>query len=112
MDEPDWDEKRADDAPDWVFDTSREPDDSGDYAAATEDRLGVGEIGERHPKAYDRWTPPADADLVTAYLAGRRIEELAEDFGRQPSAIQRRLERLAFVEMTRRRATPTSAKPG
>jgi hypothetical protein len=50
-------------------------------------RPGIGEIRERHHKAYDRWSPEAEAELVAAYLAGRSIEQLAADFERQPRAI-------------------------
>jgi hypothetical protein len=109
MDEPDWDEEIAG-PPDWVFDAAREPDDDGEDAALDQ-RPGISEIRKVHRKAYDRWTPRADADLAAAYLAGRSIEQLAASFERQPSAIKRRLERLAFAAMTRARVTPPTAEP-
>jgi hypothetical protein len=84
----------------------------GEQAGPSEARPGIGEIRERHRKAYDRWTPETDAKLVASYLAGRRIEQLAADFERQPSAIVRRLEKLAFAELTSRRVPPEDAAPG
>ncbi|WP_229068991.1 hypothetical protein [Actinoplanes sp. DH11] len=110
MDEPDWDKEPAG-TPDWIYDAARGPDADAGYDAATE-RPGIAEVRERHRKAYDPWTPRLDADLAAAYLAGRTIDQLAAEFERQPSAIQRRLERIAFAAMTRARPTPRSAEPG
>jgi hypothetical protein len=76
-----------------------------------DDRPGIGEIRQRHPKAYDRWSPEAEAELVAGYLAGRSIEQLAAEFERQPSAIQRRLEKHAFAEWSRSRTAPNDAGP-
>ncbi|MEV4642458.1 hypothetical protein AB0J80_34455 [Actinoplanes sp. NPDC049548] len=109
MDEPDWDEAPASE-PDWVYDTAVEPD-VGDEESPSADRPDIAKIRERHRKAYDRWTPRADAELAAAYLAGQTIEQLAADFQRQPSAIQRRLEKIAFAAMTRARTTPDIAEP-
>jgi DNA-directed RNA polymerase specialized sigma24 family protein len=108
MDEPVWDEEAAG-PPDWVFDAAREPDGDGE-GAGLDERPGIAEIRKRHRKAYDRWSPRADAELAAAYLAGRSIEQLAASFERQPSAIRRRLERLAFAAMTRARAAPPDAE--
>jgi hypothetical protein len=72
---------------------------------------GIGEIRERHKKAYDLWTPEADAELLASYLAGRAVAQLAADFERQPNAIVRRLEKLAFAELTARRARQGDAAP-
>ncbi len=109
MDEPVWDEEPVRE-PDWVYDGPGEPDWDGE-AASTDERPGIGEIRERHPKAYDRWTPQAEAEMVAAYLAGRSIDQLAVDFERQPSAILRRLEKVAFAEMNQRRAAPHNTEP-
>jgi hypothetical protein len=85
---------------DRVYDAPTEPDDGSDEPAAGQG-YGIAEIRERHPKAYDRWTPQADASLTAGYLAGMTIDQLAAEFERQPSAIQRRPERIAFAAMTR-----------
>jgi hypothetical protein len=109
MDEPEWDDAAMGE-PDWVLDGPGAFDRDGNPDAA-DDRPNIAAIREQHRQAYARWTRQADAELVTAYLAGRSIEQLAADFERQPSAIQRRLERLAFAAMTRRRVTPQKAEP-
>lgn len=54
----------------------------------------VTEVRRQHPNAYARWTPEADAELLSAYRAGHDVTALAETFGRQPSAILSRLNRL------------------
>jgi DNA-directed RNA polymerase specialized sigma24 family protein len=105
LDEPDWDAEPARE-PNWVFDPPHEPDwDDGTTGGPTR-RAGIGEIRERYGRAYDPWTPQAEAELVAAYLAGRSIDQLAADFERQPSAILRRLEKAAFAEMNKRRSIP------
>jgi hypothetical protein len=109
MDESDWDDEPSG-VPDWVLDGTRGPDSGGEGADVGE-RPGISEIRERHRKAYDRWTPKAEADLVAAYLAGQSIDQLAADFERQPSAIRRRLEKAALAEMDRKRANPDDSEP-
>ncbi|KAB1912279.1 hypothetical protein AB0J94_33045 [Micromonospora noduli] len=114
MDEPDWDEQKRGE-PDWVYDPPDEEDgyDLADAGVGLKsDPAGIAEIRQRHPKAYDPWTPQADSELMKGYLAGHSIDELAVSFERQPSAIQRRLERLAFAEMSRHRAVPGAPEPG
>jgi hypothetical protein len=107
MDEPDWDREPVSE-PDWVYDPPGEPDPSND-AAAGEETSG---LRQRHPMAYERWTAEAEAKLVAGYLAGRSVDQLAVEFGRRPSAIQRRLERHAFAEWSQRHTAPNNAEPG
>ncbi|MDG9677607.1 hypothetical protein [Micromonospora sp. DH14] len=114
MDEPDWDEQERGE-PDWVYDPPAEEDghDLADTGAGPKSHPPkIAAIRQHHPQAYDQWTPQADSDLVKGYLAGRTIDELAVSFERKPSAIQRRLERLAFAELSRHRATPDPPEPG
>ena len=106
MDEPDWDRATTSE-PDWVYDPPGELDPS-DKALAGEAIPG---IRQRHPMAYERWSPEAEAKLVAGYLAGRTVDELAVEFGRRPSAIQRRLEQHAFAEWSQRRTAPSDAEP-
>lgn len=54
------------------------------------------EIRTRHPNAYERWTAPDDSLLLAGYRDGRSIEDLAQEFSRQPSAIESRLSKLAL----------------
>jgi hypothetical protein len=52
---------------------------------------------EQHRAAYARWTEEEDARLAAEFAAGRTVEELAERFGRKPSAIVSRLRRLGLL---------------
>ena len=54
----------------------------------------VEEIRRQHPNAYMPWTAEADAALLAAHQAGHDVAALADTFGRQPSAIRSRLNRL------------------
>lgn len=54
----------------------------------------VEEIRRQHPKAYMPWTAEADAALLAAHQAGHDVAALADTFGRQPSAIRSRLNRI------------------
>ncbi|MBX7264779.1 hypothetical protein KIF24_01050 [Micromonospora sp. Llam7] len=114
MDEPDWDEQERGE-PDWVYDPPAEEDgyDLADTGAGPKSHpVGIAKIRQHHPKAYRLWTRQADSELMKGYLAGRSIDELAVSFERQSSAVQRRLERLAFVELSRHRTVPGAPEPG
>jgi transposase-like protein len=52
---------------------------------------------QQHRAAYARWTEEEDARLAAEFAAGRSVEELAERFGRKPSAIVSRLRRLGLL---------------
>jgi hypothetical protein len=106
MDESDWDREPVSE-PDWVYDPPGEPDPS-DEAVAGEETQGV---RQRPPMAYERWSPEAEAKLVAGYLAGRSIDELAVEFGRRSTAIQRRLEQHAFAEWSQRHRASNAAEP-
>jgi len=54
----------------------------------------VEDIRRQHPNAYMPWTAEADAALLAAHQAGHDVAALADTFGRQPSAIRSRLNRL------------------
>jgi hypothetical protein len=62
----------------------------------TDSRPTLSEIRVRYPNAYERWSPSDDARLMAGHREGRSIEELAGEFGRQPSAIEARLVKLAL----------------
>ncbi|MFC7547181.1 hypothetical protein [Plantactinospora sp. GCM10030261] len=59
-------------------------------------RPTVDEIRTRYPNAYERWTALDDSRLLAGYRDGRSMEDLAQEFGRQPSAIESRLSKLAL----------------
>jgi hypothetical protein len=58
----------------------------------------VEEARKEHKAAYARWTEEEDARLAAEFAAGRTVEELAELFGRKPSAIVSRLRRLKLSD--------------
>lgn len=54
----------------------------------------VAGIRKQYPNACTPWTAEADAALLAACQAGHDMPTLADTFGRQPSAIRSRLNRL------------------
>ena len=54
----------------------------------------IAQIRSQYPNAYTPWTAEADAALLAAHQAGHDVAALADTFGRQPSAIRSRLNRL------------------
>lgn len=73
--------------------------DQGEQHPGTSTSAGVerlAQIKERHPRAYERWTPEEDASLRQQHTEGRSVAELAEVFQRQPSAIRSRVQRLGL----------------
>jgi hypothetical protein len=54
----------------------------------------VAEVRRQYPNAYLPWTAESDAALLAAYQSGHDVAALAGTFGRQPSAIRSRLNRL------------------
>lgn len=64
----------------------------------------VEEIRRQHPNAHMPRTAAVDAELLAAHQAGHDVATLADTFGRQPSAIRARLNRLGAQAL----ATPPS----
>ncbi|MDX2176318.1 MAG: hypothetical protein SF028_07585 [Candidatus Sumerlaeia bacterium] len=56
------------------------------------------QIKAQHPQAYAPWTKDADEELALLHSESRSVGEMAEHFGRQPSAIRSRLRKLGLVE--------------
>lgn len=56
------------------------------------------EIREKHPKAYEKWSPEEDDKLLKEYAQGRKIQELAIMFQRNDGAIRARLKLLSVNE--------------
>ncbi len=71
----------------------------------------VEEIRRQHPNAYTPWTDDADAALLAAHRAGHDVATLADTFGRQPSAIRVRLNRLG-AEAADLPSPPADPAPG
>ncbi len=58
----------------------------------------IAEVRRQHPNAYMPWSAEADAALLAGHQAGHDVTTLADTFGRQPSAIRSRLNRLGARE--------------
>jgi ribonuclease D len=52
-------------------------------------------IKQQHARAYEKWTPEEDTDLLSRAAAGTSVSQLATHFQRQPSAIRSRLAKLS-----------------
>ena len=53
----------------------------------------IDEVRQTHPRAYEKWTPEEDRRLLELFEAGCSIDDIAADLGRQPGAIESRLNR-------------------
>jgi hypothetical protein len=59
----------------------------------------IAAVKAKHPRAYEPWTPVDDARLVAGYQSGLGFNDLAAKFGRQPSAIESRLKKIALERL-------------
>lgn len=59
---------------------------------------GLSEVKQRHPRAYEKWSPAEDAELLDLHRQGTSVAGLAEYFRRQPSAIRSRLAKLPLSD--------------
>ncbi|MEG4531297.1 hypothetical protein [Microcoleus sp. D2_18a_D3] len=55
-------------------------------------------IRQKYPRAYVKWSQDEDENLKKEYASGQQIDELAQRFQRQPSAIRSRLHKLGLIE--------------
>ena len=78
--------------------------DASQPSEAQSQAYQVADIRREYPNAYLPWTLEADAVLLAAYQSGHGVAALADTFGRQPSAIRSRLNRLGV--------TAPAAQPG
>ena len=51
---------------------------------------------QEHPNAYEPWTEEADEQLNKMWSEGKSVQEIAEHFGRKPSAIITRMKKLGL----------------
>lgn len=56
----------------------------------------LAKIKARYPRAYEKWTIEEDDDLKGMIALGHSIDQAAERFQRQPSAIRSRLGKLGL----------------
>jgi hypothetical protein len=57
------------------------------------------EVRESYPRAFSPWKPEEDKKLEELVAKGVRITEMAAALGRQPSAVQRRIDVLKIREV-------------
>jgi archaellum component FlaC len=55
-------------------------------------------IRQKYPRAYVKWSQDEDENLKKEYASGQQIDELAQRFQRQPSAIRSRLQKLGLID--------------
>ena len=60
------------------------------------DRSRLAEVRQTHPRTYESWTHQELQDLQRRHNAGQDIDQIAVALGRNPNAIQSRLNRLGF----------------
>ena len=77
-----------------------------------ETAYSVDEIGQEHARAYEKWSPEEDEELVRKHGAGPNIPDLAEHFGRRPSAIRSRLKNLGLRKPGTKDRSPTYDQTG
>ena len=58
----------------------------------------LAEIGNQHPRAYEKWTAAEDSELAMNYREGFSVSQLAERHQRQRSAIRSRLRKLGLQQ--------------
>ena len=51
---------------------------------------------QEHPNAYEPWTEVADEQLKQMWSEGKSVQEIADHFGRKPSAIITRMKKLGL----------------
>jgi hypothetical protein len=71
-----------------------------DSIPGTSQRETPDQIRARYPNFGQPWTAEDEARLLTRYREGQQdFESLAEEFGRQPSAIRSRLAKLGLEQL-------------
>lgn len=71
--------------------------DENIYELGKESSFSVEEIRRKYPKAYTEWMEEEESLLIAELAKGKSIDELAERFQRQPSAIRSRLQKLGSL---------------
>ena len=53
---------------------------------------------EKHPRAYEKWSPEEDRQMLNLFKKGFKPGEIAKQLGRQSSAIRSRLKKIGILE--------------
>jgi ATP-dependent DNA helicase RecQ len=56
------------------------------------------EVRRKHPRAWERWSDDEDARVVALAAAGKNGDQISAELGRQPRAIEMRMEKLGLIE--------------
>ena len=56
--------------------------------------VALDKLREKHPRAYQPWTPREDNQLAEMHKRGLSLDAMSTQLGRQPGAVRIRLERL------------------
>ena len=67
-------------------------------------------IREKHPRAYEKWSPEEGVDLAELFRTGLSISDIAARLQRQPGAIRSRLHRLNLYSATEDDSKPQTAR--
>jgi hypothetical protein len=57
------------------------------------------ELRRDYPQAYSKWTEAEDVRLRNEFRLGKKLQELADSFQRQPGAIRARLQKLGLLDL-------------
>ena len=74
---------------------------STETLAGTRGRMYVERQRDSYPRAYEKWLPEEDERLGRLFESGRSIPEIASELGRQPTAIESRLNSGPHLERVR-----------
>jgi len=61
----------------------------------------MAKIKQNHSRAYERWTDEEDRELAGMCQEDKKVAEIADHLGRQPSAIRSRLVKLGLEARAR-----------
>ena len=68
--------------------------------------IDVSKVREEYPRAYEKWTPAEDTELVNLFKNRARIEDISARLKRQPGAITSRLLKLGHIKSSSRNEPP------
>jgi|SaaInlStandDraft_1057018.scaffolds.fasta_scaffold26831_3 hypothetical protein len=78
-------------------DGGQEDQPSMDVDTDKEKAYSVNQIRKKHKQAYAKWTAEDDERLKKLHEEGRKVSDLAEDFGRKDGAIRSRLKKIGVI---------------
>lgn len=68
--------------------------------------IDISKVREEYPRAYEKWGPAEDAELVKLYQNRTRTEDISARLKRQPGAITARLMKLGHIKSKSRAESP------